>query len=129
MTTTSIATDLEKIADELGGKYADVLREMAGNINAKAEGGAMTPREARILANGSKPLTMMQAINACAGSPERLQGLQNLHARARRLGFDIPPDSVITVRDLDSAIDGRGTVTDRMALKTDLLRHGMIAAN
>jgi hypothetical protein len=125
---TDIDTELENLADEIGGDKAAVLRKMASEVRAAKADEALTPRQVRILANGTKPLTMLQAISAAAGDPDRIRGLQNLHARARRLGFDIPPDGVITREALDSAIDGRGTVTDRIALKNDLLRNGMIAA-
>jgi hypothetical protein len=129
--TINIHDELVKIADQLGGDHAAVLRKIAGEINASAAGDTaeLSARQVRMLANGAGPRTMLQAIHAAAGNPDRIQGLQNLHARARRLGFDIPADSVITVDVLDAALTkGHGTTTDKIALKTDLLRHGMIAA-
>ena len=59
--------------------------------------------------------------------PRRADLIRNITGRARRLGYDIDPDQIINTFELDRAIRA-STTEDRIALKSDLHRIGLIPA-
>lgn len=149
------AAELEKAADHMdaagiGGHptkgHAVMLRRMAADLRANAAKGElpavfdqfnaaadtdseMSARQARMLAHGrGRPLTMLEAVRAAGDDQGRLTALSNLRARSQRLGYKIPDDSVVDLDELNRAIAaGHGSISDRIALKSDLARYSLIS--
>jgi hypothetical protein len=122
MTSTSIANDLEKTADQIGGHYADILRNMAGEIRASAGGDG---REGRALHH----MTLVQAVANAGQDNEMLHRLANLRIRCARLGLNLDEnaDRPLTIAIVDKSFSaGSGATSEKLAVKSALLRENLL---
>lgn len=124
--TTSIKDELVKIADQLGGEHAAVLRKMAGEISAKADG---KPR-----AHAHRQLTLVEAIHAAASDDATLTRLANLRIRCARMGLDldVTADTPLKIATVDAAFakaNSPADASEKWAIKSSLFREGLLSAS
>jgi hypothetical protein len=122
----TIHDELVKIADQLGGDHAAVLRKMAGEISAKATGESKRP-------HAHRQLTLVEAIHAAASDDATLTRLANLRIRCARLGLDLDvtagtPLKISTVDAAFAKATGPNDASEKWALKSSLFREGLLSA-
>jgi hypothetical protein len=111
----------DELANELGGEHAAVLRKMAGEILAKADG-----KEAR---SPLHQMTLVQAVANAGSDDAMLTRLANLRSRCGRLGLSLDEfsDKRLTVAIIDKAFaSGTGSTSEKIACKAALLRESLI---
>jgi hypothetical protein len=87
----------------------------AGLLDERANSGEL--RAAAAALNARKLVPLRSALQASEERPQNAKLVYELHARAKRMNFNMPLDRPLTLWEVDQALEGQD-VTERIAFKS-----------